>query len=171
MHCPQLFDAGTHVDEVVANIDIAPTLLEVAGLRAPGAMAGRSALRLAMGERIAWRDALLYEYYWERNFPQTPTLHAIRGDRYKYIRYQGVWDIDELFDLRADPLEANNLIFAPGHEAIVEKLNRQMFQMLEATDGMAIPLSPDAGRLQRLRRADKAKAAEFPPQLIKPPPK
>jgi N-acetylglucosamine-6-sulfatase len=112
---------------------------------------------------------LLYEYYWERNFPQTPTLHAIRGDRYKYIRYQGVWDIDELFDLRADPLEANNLIFAPGHEAIVEKLNRQMFQMLEATDGMAIPLSPDAGRLQRLRRADKAKAAEFPPQLIKPP--
>jgi N-acetylglucosamine-6-sulfatase len=171
MHCPQLFRAGTKVDEVVANIDVAPTLLEVAGLRAPDTMAGESALPLARGERIAWRNALLYEYYWERNFPHTPTLHAIRGDRYKYIRYQGVWDIDELFDLQADPLEANNLIFSPGHEGIVEKLNRQLFEMLEATDGMSMPLSPDAGNMQRLRRADKAKAAEFPPQLLKAPPR
>jgi N-acetylglucosamine-6-sulfatase len=171
MHCPQLFEAGTRVTEVVANIDIAPTLLEVAGLRAPEAMAGRSALPLARGERISWREALLYEYYWERNFPQTPTIHAVRGDRYKYIRYHGLWDIDELFDLQNDPLEANNLIFSPGHEAMVEKLNRQLFDLLEATDGMSIPLSRDAGSLQRLRRRDKAKAAEFPPQLIAPPPK
>lgn len=171
MHCPQLFRAGTKVNEVVANIDIAPTLLEVAGLRAPETMAGRTALPLARGERIAWRDALLYEYYWERNFPHTPTVHAIRGERYKYIRYQGVWDIDELFDLQADPLEANNLIFSPGHEGIVEKLNRQLFDVLEATDGMSIPLSRDAGKVQRLRRDDKAKAAEFPPQLTVPPPK
>lgn len=171
MHCPQLFRGGTKVNEVVANIDMAPTLLEIAGLRAPDTMAGRSALPLAKGERIQWRDALLYEYYWERNFPQTPTLHAIRGDRYKYIRYQGVWDIDELFDLQADPLEANNLIFAPGHEGIVEKLNRQLFEVLESTDGMSMPLSRDAGQVQRLRRKDKAKAAEFPPQLTTPVPK
>ena len=55
--------AGTQVDEVVANIDVAPTLLDVVGLRAPDAIAGKSALPLAKGERIAWRDALLYEYY------------------------------------------------------------------------------------------------------------
>jgi N-acetylglucosamine-6-sulfatase len=171
MHCPQLFRAGTKVNEVVANIDIAPTLLEVAGLRAPKTMSGRTALPLARGERIPWRDALLYEYYWERNFPQTPTQHAIRGERYKYIRYQGVWDIDELFDLQADPLEANNLIFSPGHEGIVEKLNRQLFDVLEATDGTSMPLSRDAGKVQRLRRNDKVKAAEFPPQLTTPPPK
>ena len=137
-----------------------------AGLRAPAAIAGTSMLPLAQGERIPWRDALLYEYYWERNFPQTPTVHAIRGHRYKYIRYHGVWDIDELFDLQADPLEANNLIFSPGHEAIVGKLNRQLFEMLAETDGLSMPLSPDEGSMQRLRRADKAKAAEFPPQLI-----
>jgi N-acetylglucosamine-6-sulfatase len=165
MHCPQLLRAGTKVEQVVANIDMAPTLLEVAGLRAPDTMAGKSYLPLAKGERIAWRDALLYEYYWERNFPQTPTVHAVRGDRYKYIRYQGVWDIDELFDLQADPLEANNLIFSPGHEGMVEKLNHQLFEMLEATDGMSMPLSPDAGQVQRLRRSDKVKSAEFPPQF------
>ncbi len=166
MHCPEMIRAGTKVEEVVANIDIAPTLLEVAGLRAPYTMAGSSAWPLARGERIQWRKALLYEYYWERNFPQTPTVHAIRGDRYKYIRYHGLWDIDELFDLKDDPLEANNLIFAPGHEAIGDRLNKQLFEMLAETDGLSIPLSPDAGSLQRLRRADKAKAAQFPPQLI-----
>lgn len=114
---------------------------------------------------------MLYEYYWERNFPHTPTLHAIPGERYKYIRYQGVWGIDELFDLQAAPLEANIFILSPGHEGIVEKLNRQLFEVLKATDGMSIPLSRDAGKVQRLRRGDKAKAAEFPPQLIAPVPK
>jgi N-acetylglucosamine-6-sulfatase len=132
-------------------------------------MQGRNVLPLARGERIAWRDSLLYEYYWERNFPQTPTTHAMRGDRYKYIRYHGIWDIDELFDLQADPLEANNLIFAPGHEGIVEKMNRQLFDILESTDGSTMPLSRDAGEVQRLRRSDRAKAAEFPPELLKKP--
>jgi len=169
MHCPELFKAGTTVNEVVANIDVAPSLLEAAGLQAPTHMQGRNMLPLARGERIAWRDSLLYEYYWERNFPQTPTTHAMRGDRYKYIRYHGIWDIDELFDLQADPLEANNLIFAPGHEGIVERMNRQLFDVLESTDGSTLPLSRDAGEVQRLRRSDRAKAAEFPPQLLKKP--
>ena len=70
----------------------------------PPPMDGRSFLPLARGERMPWRETLLYEYYWERNFPQTPAMHAMRGARYKYIRYYGIWDTDELYDLRADPL-------------------------------------------------------------------
>lgn len=169
MHCPELFRAGTVVEEVVANIDVAPSLLEAANLAAPAHMEGRSMLPLARGQHPAWRESLLYEYYWERNFPQTPTTHAIRGKQYKYIHYHGIWDIDELYDLSVDPLEANNLIFSPGHEAIVAKLNKQLFDVLEETRGMSIPLSRDAGNVQRLRRTDRAKAAEFPPQLTQPP--
>lgn len=101
--------------------------------------------------------------------PQTPTTHALREDRYKYIRYHGIWDIDELYDLQADPLEANNLIFAPGHEAIVQRMNQKLFDVLETTGGLSLPLSRDAGDVQRLRRSDRAKAAEFPPQLLKKP--
>ena len=83
VQCPELFRGGTVVGEVVANIDIAPTILEAAGLRAPDDMDGRSFLPLAEGRRAPWRDHLLYEYYWEWAFPHTPTIYALRGDQYK----------------------------------------------------------------------------------------
>jgi N-acetylglucosamine-6-sulfatase len=159
--------AGTTVDEVVANIDIAPTLLEAAGLSAPP-MDGRSFLPLARGERVAWRDALLYEYYWERNFPHTPAMHALREARYKYIRYYGLWDTDELYDLRADPLETRNLIREPAHRGTADRMNRALFETLEATGGLYIPLAPDRGPLFNLRRRGGPAAAPFPPYLFAP---
>jgi N-acetylglucosamine-6-sulfatase len=110
---------------------------------------------------------VLYEYYWERNYPQTPTIHALRGDDYKYIRYHGVWDVDELFDLKADPAEENNLIFSPGHEHIVQSMNERLFAELSATQGLAIPIREDTGDRWNLRRADGPGAATFPVQLLK----
>ena len=169
--CPELFAGGTVVNEVVANIDIAPTLLAVAGLEAPSEMAGANALPLMEGEKVSWRDSLLYEYYWERNYPHTPTIHALRGDRYKYIHCHGVWDIDELYDLQADPLEAKNLIFSPGHQATVETLNKRLFETLKETEGMAIPLAPDVGGQSILRRRDGAREAPFPPEFFRELPK
>ncbi|MFN8814714.1 MAG: sulfatase, partial [Acidobacteriota bacterium] len=83
LQCPELFGRGKKLNQVVANIDIAPTCLDAAGLTPPSSIQGRSFLPLAQGRQIPWRDGLLYEYYWERNFPQTPTIHALRGDRYK----------------------------------------------------------------------------------------
>ena len=157
--------AGASVDHVVANIDIAPTILEAAGL-APPPMDGRSVLPLARGERIPWRDTLLYEYYWERNFPQTPAMHALRGARYKYIRYYGLWDTDELYDLQADPLETRNLVQEPAHRETVSRLNAQLFETLAATGGMYIPLSPDRGGSQNLRRRGGSRAADFPPGVF-----
>ena len=67
--------AGGTLNEVVANLDIMPTVLEAAGVRAPDDLDGRSFLPLLQKKQTAWRDSLLYEYYWERNFPQTPTVH------------------------------------------------------------------------------------------------
>ena len=66
------------MDEVVANIDIMPTVLEAAAASGPSGLPGRSFLPLLRNEKTPWRDSLLYEYYWERNFPQTPTVHALR---------------------------------------------------------------------------------------------
>ena len=58
-------------------------------------------------------EPFLYEYYWECNFPHTPTQFALRGDRYKYIFYHGVWDVNEFYDLQEDPSERFNLINVP----------------------------------------------------------
>src|SRR5581483_8148861 len=100
---------------------------------------------LARRERPAgpWREALLYEYFWERNYPQTPTMHAVLAGRWKYIRYHGIWDTDELFDLEADPTESTNLVARPEHQPTVERLHRAMFDLLEETGGGGIPLPPD----------------------------
>jgi len=157
--------AGTTVSDVVANIDIAPTLLEAAGVAAPP-MDGRSFLPLARGERTPWRESLLYEYYWERNFPQTPTMHAVRGARFKYIRYYGLWDTDELYDLVQDPRETRNLVRDPAHGDVVARMNRGLFEGLAATDGLYIPLAPDRGGVQNLRRRGGSKAADFPPDVF-----
>ncbi len=167
LQCPELFGRGKKLNEVVANIDIAPTCLEAAGVPIPANMQGRSFLPLAQGKKVEWRDGLLYEYYWERNFPQTPTMHAIRGDRYKYIRYQGLWDLDELYDLQNDPLETRNLIDSPDHQQVARDMNRKLFSILDATGGMYIPLNADRTLNQSNKRSGEASpAAQFPKSVI-----
>lgn len=166
---PALLKPQTKVEQVVANIDIAPTFLELAGVKPPPDMDGKSYLPLLRGANIPWRDNLMYEYYWEYAFPHTPTIHALRGDQYKYINYYGLWDINELFDLKADPLESRNLIYSPEHKKIVDQLRERLFKTMEETGGMYIPLKPNRWGQQNLRRKSKAKSAEFSPELIKQP--
>jgi N-acetylglucosamine-6-sulfatase len=72
------------------------------------------------------------------------------------------WDTDELYDLQADPLETRNLLRDPAHRETVSRLNAQLFDTLAATGGMYIPLSPDRGGSQNLRRRGGSKAADFP---------
>lgn len=166
-HCPQLVKPATEIKQMVGNIDVAPTLLEAAGLRPPAGLDGRSFLPLLRGEAATWRDRLLYEYYWEWNFPMTPTLHALRTDRYKYIRPYGLWDVDELYDLEADPDEITNLAADPQHRERLVELKGQMFALLKETRGMAIPLFPDVGGQSNQRSADGTPQAPFPPRMIK----
>jgi len=165
--CPELFGRGKTVEAMVANLDIMPTVLDAAGLTPPPGLDGASLLPLVRGEASGWRKELLYEYYWERNFPHTPTIHALRTDRYKYIRVHGLWDIDELYDLQSDPLESNNLIFSKEHAPVVRSMNQRLFEILEQTGGMQIPLYPDRGGQSNLRRKTGPKAADFPPELIR----
>ncbi len=168
--CPELFGApGRTVDQVVANIDIMPTVLNAAGLEAPAGGDGANFLPVAQGRPAEWRKELLYEYYWERNFPQTPTIHALRGERYKFIRYHGIWDIDELYDLAEDPLESNNLIFSEKHRPIANQMRTRLFEVLEQTGGMQMPIYPDRGGSSNLRHPSRSKAAEFPAQLEREP--
>jgi N-acetylglucosamine-6-sulfatase len=163
--CPALFKGGQTVKQVVANLDIMPTVLSAAGAETPSGLDGKSWLPLAKGEPTEWRKELLYEYYWERNFPQTPTQHALRTDRYKFIRYQGIWDVDELYDLQEDPLESRNLIFSGKHAPIISQMRERLFDLLESTNGMNIPLQRDRGGQMNRRNPQKSKSAAFPKEL------
>ncbi|MEM8568622.1 MAG: sulfatase [Bacteroidota bacterium] len=138
--------AEDSVEQLIQNIDIGPTVLAMAGLQKPPNMDGESFLQILKGETPAgWRERIYYEYFWERPFPQTPTVHAVRTDKYKFIRYYGLWDLNELYDLENDPYETQNLIRSPQHQEIAKKLRNDIFDWLEETGGMQIPLKRDRG--------------------------
>jgi N-acetylglucosamine-6-sulfatase len=137
---PGFVPAGARVETLVRNIDVAPTLLDLAGVATDRPVDGRSVLPALRGEALEVPVELLYEYYWEHAFPHTPTTFALRDARWKYIYYHGVWDDQELFDLDTDPHERFNLIHLPAHRGRVEAMSDRMWDLLEETGGMAIPL-------------------------------
>lgn len=137
---PEKLQGGEPIHSLVQNIDIAPTILEAAGLHMPPHMQGMSFSPLFARNAVPWRDRIFYEYYWEMDFPQTPTMFGVRTERYKYIRYHGIWDTNEFYDLENDPNEMQNLIDAPEHQERIEALANEVYQWLESTGGMNIPL-------------------------------
>ncbi len=168
VQCPNLFKGGTVIEHVVANIDIAPTVMEAMGLKAPVHFDGQSFLPLLQGIKTPWREHFFYVYYWEKNFPQSPTVFALRGDRYKYINYYGLWDADELFDLKNDPHEQRNLRYLPEYAELAVSMEKQLYQTMADLDGMYIPLNAPAGRMHnnRLGPRDGQKSADFPEPFV-----
>lgn len=134
---PGMIEPGTVIEENVMNIDMSPTWLDLAGGSMPEdhAVDGQSFLPLLRGEQMDdWRSTFVYQYFWEHSFPHTPTTYAIRGERYKYIYYHGVWDKNELYDLETDPNEMHNLIDVPEHQERVQQMRQEMFDTFENAD-------------------------------------
>lgn len=137
---PGMIKPKSVVEQTIMNIDLAPTFLELAGIKKPVQMQGESFVPILQGKNIPWRNRVFYEYYWETAFPSTPTIFAVRTDRYKYIYNYGTWDTNELYDLETDPYEMNNLIRDKKYEKEGTKLKDELFNWLESTDGLSIPL-------------------------------
>lgn len=144
---PGRIKPGGKIPQMVQNIDIAPTVLEVGGVEGPKSAEfnGRSFAPLLAGKEIPWREHILYEYHWEWNFPATPTLLAIRTDRYKYVYYHGTWDRDSFHDLETDPHERHNLIDVPAFQEQIEQLRKQLFKEMAASGGLDMPIRVPAG--------------------------
>jgi N-acetylglucosamine-6-sulfatase len=140
VYAPGYIKPDSTVTQVVRNIDIAPTVLELTGATTTREMDGRSALAALRGEPVKWDAEVVYEYYWEYAFPHTPTTLALRDDRYKFIYYPGVWDLQEFYDLQADPKEQVNLIDAAEHQARIVRMRGRLWDVLEASGGMTIPI-------------------------------
>jgi N-acetylglucosamine-6-sulfatase len=140
VYCPELFKGGQTITKMVQNIDVAPTILSAAGLQQPADMPGKSFLPLLKADTVQWRNKIFYEYYWEYDFPMTPTVFGVRSDQFKYIRYYGIWDTNELYDLVNDPDETTNLINRPEYAEVIKQMANELYTWLEQTKGMQIPL-------------------------------
>lgn len=133
---------GKLIDAMVLNIDVAPTLLDLAGVPVPAEMQGRSWRPLLEGKTTPWRTSWFYEYFQENGFPGTPTVLAVRTDLAKLIKYPGHDDLTELFDLKADPYERVNLARDPAHKELRARLEAD-FEAQKAAVGFKIPTYAD----------------------------
>lgn len=169
IQAPGRVPAGQTFRQLVGNIDIAPTLLDAAGCDQLAAADGISFWKSLCGQsdRQPAREHLLYEYYWERNYPHTPTLHAVIGGRWKYIRCHGLWDRDELYDLQSDPNELNNLIDSPEQQQRIREMNTLLWELLDESEGHEIPLLEDRGPTFPWRNPDEAPQAPFPKEYFR----
>lgn len=143
-YAPGLVEPGTDVSDVVTNIDVAPTILDVAGIDVPDAMQGRSFRPLLTGDGgNGWENTLLYEYFWDPSFPYPPTQFAFRSKRYKYVFSYGRSDKNEFYDLQRDPRERDNLVDADGSGDRIAQFKTRLHDKLTATGGDMIPIRPD----------------------------
>ncbi len=138
-HCPEIIPAGQRNQRMVLNLDVAPTILDAAGLPIPNTVQGKSFLSLARGEKPEWRDAFLYEYVWEESFPQTPTVLGVRTDDYKYMWYQGIFDLNELYSLKNDPREMVNLIENAAAFEIRLEMEKRLQALLKEYGASSVP--------------------------------
>jgi len=133
---PPLIEAGITPEPLVMNIDLAPTLLELAGSQPARPLHGRSLVSLLKGETPSdWRTSILVEYYSDTVFRRIVTMgyKAVRTDRYKYINYLELEGMDELYDLETDPYELDSVIDDPNYADILEEMKVELQRLLDAT--------------------------------------
>jgi arylsulfatase A-like enzyme len=123
------------IEQIVATLDFAPSILDICGAPALERIHGNSWKRLAQGDATGWRKSFYYEYNYEQQFPYTPNVRALRTDQFKYIRYpHGDGSLDrhmaELYDLKADPGENRNLINDPAREKTIEQMRAELDRLI-----------------------------------------
>ncbi|MFC2096853.1 sulfatase [Bacteroidota bacterium] len=116
-------------NEFVLNIDITKTILDYAGLEIPEIMQGRSLVSLLNNKNNKWRDNIFCEHLWDH--PDIPQSECIRNNNWKYIRYQKHKEYIELYDLKNDPDEINNLAFKKEYSDLVSDFNRKCDEKIE----------------------------------------
>jgi arylsulfatase A-like enzyme len=145
---PRAVRAGQINDAMVLNMDVAPTLLEFAGIPIPKAVQGRSWKPMLDGHQKRVRDAFLYEYFFSygditdyeaqtADPPITPNIVAVRTEDAKLIKYPGrTWV--ELFDLRKDPYERRNVAEESDYRELRQRMETFLDQQIKQT-GFRIP--------------------------------
>ncbi len=129
MRYPPLIPAGSRPEGLALTVDIAPTLLELAGAPIGDHIQGRSLVPLLRGHAEGWRQAILVEFYtYENPFPHLMEMdyRTLRTDRWKYVFWVRYPQFDELYDLDTDPFEMRNLAGEAAHATIRAELRAEL---------------------------------------------
>jgi arylsulfatase A-like enzyme len=116
---------GQKIDALALNIDLAPTLYDLAGLTPPPQLDGHSLRPLLEGRPVSWRTDFFYEHHFDAN-GTIPRVEGVRGKRWKYITYPSESKpCEELFDLVSDPHEEHNLAATTAHRLQLEEMRKR----------------------------------------------
>jgi arylsulfatase A-like enzyme len=131
---PRQIKGGTVSDKMVLNLDLAPTLLELAGLSIPRHFQGKSLVPLTAHQPPSWREDWLYEYYEYPGYENVKPCRGVRTERYKYIHYFTEPQEFELYDLQTDPEEMRNLHGDQKYALLTAKLAARMEELRRETN-------------------------------------
>jgi N-acetylglucosamine-6-sulfatase len=136
---PRLIAPGTRIERMALAIDIAPTLIALAGGRPGAHIQGRSLLPLLKkGSAPRWRESFLMEYYNEAAWPWIigMSYKAVRTEEAKLIHWVHKEGVDELYDLARDPYEMKNVIADPAYHALGKKLSKELRNLVADAAGL-----------------------------------
>lgn len=120
---------GRLIRDMVINIDLTPTILDLAGVSIPAIYQGKSLVPFVNGKESSWRSAILTEHLWDRaDIPQT---EGLRTENWKYIRYLQHPEYQELYDLDNDPWEGKNLAYDPKYRNQLNQLRQRCKNLVE----------------------------------------
>jgi N-acetylglucosamine-6-sulfatase len=127
---------GKVIGQQALTVDVAPSLLELCGAKPMPGIHGKSWVTLVRQGDPAWRKSWFYEYNYERQFPYTPNVRAVRTDQWKYIHYphgDGTPDrhMAELYDMQHDPDERSNLINDSGRRPLIASLQAELTRLMQ----------------------------------------
>jgi len=135
MRYPKMLKGGRRIKGMAANIDIGPTLLELAGASTPNTMQGESFVPVMEGKAEGRTAPFFYEYFQEEYAPDIPTMLSIRTPDWKYISYPyesaEAGNFGELYHLGTDPKELKNLIHSPEAKVQLDKMEKLLDDALE----------------------------------------
>ena len=131
MRYPKLVRAGSKPTQMALNIDLAPTVLELAGVRAPASMQGQSLLPVLKG-KAKGRESILTEYFVDPPYPATQKWQSIRTERWKWIHYPELENAGELYDLREDAGEMTNRIGDREGQKVLPGMRKELSRWLHA---------------------------------------
>ncbi len=138
---PQMISENSKAEYPILSIDLAPTMLQMAGITPNENLQGKSLVPIFNNTVTDWRTSFLIEYYSDTVFPRVVTMgyKAVRNERYKYIHYLELEGMDELYDLQEDPYELNNIIGHVEMAPILADMQDELNKLLVETGADPLP--------------------------------